>query len=273
MKWRILKSGKLNPAENMAIDEAILNGIIQGRPVPTIRFYGWEPATVSCGYHQSAEKEVDFAALKEFGFGFVRRPTGGRLVLHNEEVTYSVIAPTSGKFSGNVYEIYAEISKVLASGFSMLGIEVDFEKGEFPSKEQRQVSNPCFSSSSRFELSYKRKKIVGSAQLRKEKAFLQHGSILLNHNQSKIAFILPNLKKEKKEKLALTLCKKTISINEIVSPKISFSQACDIFEQAFKKSWPCNEFCNIASLEEFEKSNVTHLVNNKYASNKWNKRK
>ena len=273
MKWRILKSGKLNPAENMAIDEAILNGIIQGRSVPTIRFYDWEPATVSCGYHQSAEKEVDFTALKEFGFSFVRRPTGGRLVLHNEEITYSVIAPTSGKFSCNVTEIYSEISKVLASGFSLLGIEVDFEKGELGSKEQRQVSNPCFTSSSRFELSYKKKKIVGSAQLRKEKAFLQHGSILLNHNQSQIAFILPNLEKNKREKLALTLSKKTISINEIVSSKISFSQACDIFEQAFKKSWKSDEFCNTAYLEDFEKSNVKLLVNNKYASNKWNKRK
>jgi len=273
MKWRILKSGNLNPAENMAIDEAILNGIIRGRSVPTIRFYGWKPATVSCGYHQSAEKEIDFAALKEFGFGFVRRPTGGRLVLHNEEVTYSVIAPTSGKFSGNITEIYSEISKVLASGFSMLGIEVDFEKGELSSKEQRQVSNPCFTSSSRFELSYKRKKIVGSAQLRKENAFLQHGSILLNHNQSKIAFILSNMEKERREKLASTLSKKTISINEIVSSKISFNRACDIFELAFKKSWQSDEFCNTASLEEFEKSNVELLINNKYASNKWNKRK
>ena len=127
MKWRFLISGKLNSAENMAIDEAIFNCVQAGRSLPTIRFYDWEPSTVSCGYNQEVAKEVDLLALKQHGFGFIRRPTGGRLVLHDNEVTYAVIGPAVGKLSGNVTESYSEISKALAKGLELMGIGVDFE--------------------------------------------------------------------------------------------------------------------------------------------------
>ena len=116
MKWRFLIDGKLSPAENMALDEAIFECVQDGRSLPTIRFYNWEPSTVSCGYNQEVAKEVDFAELKKHDYGFVRRPTGGRLVLHNNEVTYAVISPFEGRLSGNVTESYSEISKALAKG-------------------------------------------------------------------------------------------------------------------------------------------------------------
>ena len=152
MHWRILNSGKKSPAENMAIDEAILEAVITGKSLPTIRFYDWNPSTASCGYNQKVDDEVDFSALEKFGFGFVRRPTGGRLVLHDQEITYSVIAPIEGKFAGSVTQAYSVISLALAEGLREMGVDVELEKGSLDSKHQRQAANPCFSSSSKYEL-------------------------------------------------------------------------------------------------------------------------
>ncbi|HNX00587.1 MAG TPA: biotin/lipoate A/B protein ligase family protein, partial [Candidatus Cloacimonadota bacterium] len=164
---------KIAPEENMAIDEAILIGLENGFSEPTIRFYDWNPPTVSFGYHQDAEKETDMARIFSKGYGLIRRPTGGRLVLHKNEITYAVIAPLADHLQGNVIDVYSEVSQALAEGFRIMGIQVNFEKGSLSSREQREAHNPCFSSSSRYELSYQGKKIVGSAQVRKNNLFLQ----------------------------------------------------------------------------------------------------
>ena len=273
MKWRIIKSGKMGPAENMAIDEAIFEGNISGRSCPTIRFYDWNPPTVSCGYNQEVEKEVDFELLDKFGFGFVRRPTGGRLVLHYDEITYAVIAPVRDLLKGNITDSYSVISTALAQGLNLLGINAEFEKGSLSSDHQRSSSNPCFSSSSRFELTCKGRKIVGSAQVRKNKVLLQHGSILLAHDQSAVANIIPNLNFTQKEKLAHHLSRKTTSINQILDNPVTFEKAVNTLEKGFKKNWKSEEFFQSENLflEEIEK--VDFLINRKYSTIEWNKRK
>ena len=93
--WRFIDSGNCSPAFNMALDEALLEWHSEGKIPPTIRFYGWNPPTLSIGYFQKVEKEIDMEAVKKYGLGFVRRPTGGRGVLHDQELTYSVIVSES----------------------------------------------------------------------------------------------------------------------------------------------------------------------------------
>ncbi|MDO9577118.1 MAG: lipoate--protein ligase family protein [Candidatus Cloacimonadales bacterium] len=273
MKWRILNSGKCGSAENMAIDEAILSGIIKGTSLPTIRFYDWQSSTASCGYNQIAEKEVDFAALQKFGFGFVRRPTGGRLVLHDHEVTYAVIVPISGKLDGNVTESYSEISRALATGLKILGIEVELEKGNLSSAHQRQEANPCFASSSRYELAYRNKKIVGSAQVRKSGVLLQHGSILLNYNQSKLANIIPGLSEAERNRLSNYLANKTIAINEILEQPASYEDAVLALTAGFEKTWLFDTFAACKDIDIDERNEVLRLMNSKYLTDEWNKRK
>ena len=273
MKWRLLICGKLNPAENMAIDEAIFECVQDGRSMPTIRFYDWEPSTVSCGYNQEVAKEVDFVALKKFGFGFVRRPTGGRVVLHDNEVTYAVICPTEGRLSGNVTDSYSIISEALAKGLELMGINVDFEKSNLSSEHQRQTANPCFSSSSRYELSYQRKKIVGSAQVRKNNSLLQHGSILLNYNQSKLAQVMPDLTDDQRERLANYLKRKTIAINEILSIPISYDKAIEFFITGFKEKWIMDELVTHKNLETYELEIAEQLRLTKYLTDEWNLKK
>jgi len=273
MKWRFLVSGKLSPAENMAIDDAIFQCIQDGRSLPTIRFYDWEPSTISCGFNQEAAKEVDFTALDELGFGFVRRPTGGRVVLHDNEVTYSVISPVAERLAGNVTASYSEISKALAKGFELLGIKVDFEKGNLSSEHQRQVANPCFTSSSRYELSYKRKKIVGSAQVRKNGCLLQHGSILLNYDQSKLAQILHGLSIAQKERMSNYLKRKTVSINQILSVPKEYYEVVELLISGFKEKWSTDEFMNKNTLETYELKIANELRLTKYLTDEWNQKK
>ena len=272
MKWRILKSGKLSPAENMAIDEAIMQAVIAGKSLPTIRFYDWNPSTASCGYNQSAEKEVDFRALEKYGYGFVRRPTGGRLVLHDQEVTYSVIAPIDGRFSGSITNAYSIISLALAEGLKEMGIEVELERGNLTSAHQREEANPCFTSSSKFELKCNRKKIVGSAQVRKDNILLQHGSILLNNDQSKIAYLLPNLEEDQRNKLAHYLSRKTIAINQVLEIPISYNDAVICLENGFRKSWDTDIFSKHNKLTQYEIETSSRLVHSKYLTDEWNKR-
>lgn len=273
MRWRIIKSGKMDPAENMATDEAIFEGIIVGKSDPTIRFYSWNPPSVSCGYNQDAEKEVDFELLDKFGFGFVRRPTGGRLVLHYDEITYAVIAPIRGILKGTITDSYSEISKALANGLDILGINIEFEKGSLSSDYQRRSSNPCFSSSSRFELTCYGKKIVGSAQVRKKNVLLQHGSILLEHDQSKIAHIIPNLTLIQKRKLAFHLSQKTTAVNQILEKPVSFEKAVNTLIKGFEKTWRSEEFYRSENLLTVENDKIDFLINSKYSTNRWNKKK
>ena len=102
MNWRIIISGKKSPAENMAIDEAIFLGNIENTSPPTIRFYDWNPPTASFGYNQKIKNELDLDLLEKKGYAFIKRPTGGRLVLHKDEITYAVIAPAQERLKGSI---------------------------------------------------------------------------------------------------------------------------------------------------------------------------
>ena len=268
MNWRIIISGKKSPAENMAIDEAIFLGNIEKTSPPTIRFYDWNPPTASFGYNQKILKELDLNILEKKGYAFIKRPTGGRLVLHKDEITYAVIAPAQGRLKGNITDSYSEISKPLALGLQNLGVNVEFEKGTLSSFSQKQAFNPCFTSSSRYELKYKNKKIVGSAQYRKNKCILQHGSILLNHNQSEVASLLPNVSSEQRERLSNYLAKKTICINQISKKKYSFEYAVSVIINAFKQCWSDDLFIEDC-LNDTELIRIKEL-NKKFSSKKWN---
>ncbi len=273
MKWRIIKEDKKNYAYNMAVDEAILIGVINGTSLPTIRFYDWEPPTASCGYNQTASNEVDFNVLKKKGYGFVRRPTGGRLVLHKNEVTYSVIAPLEDFLSGNVTHTYSMISLALANGLKKMGIDVSLEKGTLSTAHQRASANPCFTSASRYELSYNKKKIVGSAQVRRDNCFLQHGSILLDQNQKEVAELLPGFDDDKRKRIMKYLDIKTVAINQILKNKIDFYTAVNYLILGFVDEWKIKNFITDGKLSDDELKSVTYLISEKYNNDSWNFKK
>jgi lipoate-protein ligase A len=161
----------------MALDEAIYYCYLSGSAPPTLRFYGWSPPTLSVGYFQEINKEINLAGIGERGYGLVRRSTGGRAVLHHHELTYSVVAGIKEGVPDSLIGSYLYISKALVNACRAFGVLAELHEG---AAEKAKRTGACFESPSWYELTVSGRKLVGSAQLRQQGSFLQHGSILLD---------------------------------------------------------------------------------------------
>jgi len=174
-RLRVLVHGRASGAWNMAVDEALLDAADGGW---TLRFYAWDRPTISLGYAQPMLRGVDTERARKLGIPLVRRPTGGRAVLHADEITYSLAAPAeSGALAGGISASYRIIAAGLQEGLRLAGTEVDVERcGAAPAPSHK---GPCFSARTRYELSAGGRKLAGSAQRRRDGRLLQHGSLLL----------------------------------------------------------------------------------------------
>ncbi len=170
----------------MTRDERLLAEAQAGNPVPVLRFYGWDPPTVSLGRFQKEETAIDRKACEARGIGIVRRITGGRAVLHDRELTYSIISPANHPlFPNDVLGTYRVIGQGLLAGFQNLGVAAEMvsRSGRHAGLVEKDAKAPsCFASPSWYEIVVKGRKIVGSAQRRVGGAFLQHGSILIAYD-------------------------------------------------------------------------------------------
>lgn len=219
--------------ENMQIDNDLLDSaIISNAKAPTLRLYGWSPACVSLGRNQS-EDFLDKALLQSQKIDVVRRLTGGRALLHDKELTYSYIVPTFALKNGeSVVESYKEISQLLIASFAALGIELDFgqkkrqtkrlnQNNDFSkSKVAKKGPDYCMSISTGADLCFNGKKLIGSAQLRKQGYILQHGSILFDYDKAKTE----NIFKEPADENSLTCLKKinpSLTLDEVKNTLIS----------------------------------------------------
>src|SRR5712691_52840 len=176
--WRLLLDPPAAGAWNMAVDEVLLDGVASGSAPPTVRFYEWAPACLSLGYFQPFEVVHD-AGCRALGVDVVRRPTGGRAILHDRELTYSVALPL--RLLGNdrgLLPSYQRLSLALERGLSHLGVPVVLapESAAQPVPDQGPI---CFDRPSAHEILLHGRKLVGSAQVRRATAILQHGSILI----------------------------------------------------------------------------------------------
>lgn len=169
-----------NGQENMQIDSDLLDYAIANKlNYPIFRLYGWKPACISLGRNQSDEF-IDKEFLKQEGIDLVRRLTGGRALLHDNEITYSYICPTSYLKNGeNVTKSYIEISQILIDKFKKIGIELNFGT----TKKINTKFDYCMLISTGADLCYEGKKLIGSAQCRKNGYILQHGSILYDYDK------------------------------------------------------------------------------------------
>jgi lipoate-protein ligase A len=191
IKWRLIVDDALDSALNMAIDEALLLHCQENKKTslfPSLRFFCWKTPTLSLGYAQEWKKTVDLDYCKSQGIDIVRRPTGGRAVLHDKELTYSVVAQCEGNFfSKSTLETYRHISAALVCGFNNINIPAQLAIPHLNHQFTYKLTNkPCFFSTSKYELAYRGKKMVGSAQKRLKNSFLQHGSILLEVDKERL---------------------------------------------------------------------------------------
>jgi len=274
-KWRFIDSGKSDPYYNMACDEALLDWHSQGVIPPTIRFYGWNPATLSIGYFQKAHKEINFDMVKQHNLGFVRRPTGGRGVLHEYELTYSVIvAEDYPEMPKSVTEAYRIISQGLLEGFKLLGLDAYFAVPK-TEEEHLQLKNPrssnCFDVPSWYELVVEGRKIAGSAQTRQKGVILQHGSILLDLDEDKLFSLFTYPSKRVKERMLRAFREKAVAINAISTRRIELKEANEAFQQGFKLGLSIDLEPYVLSMEE--EQYIQQLAKDKYSSDDWNFRR
>jgi len=177
-QWRLILDPPLPGKANMEKDLEIMDQVSCGECPPTLRIYRWSPPALSLGYFQDDRQVVNIDACKKRGIDVIRRPTGGRAILHCDELTYSIVVPEAHPFinKGGVIDAYLAISRGLVTAFNLL----DIVASVVPENEVRPGLSPgsCFDTPSAYEIKIDGKKVVGSAQLRRDGIVLQHGAIL-----------------------------------------------------------------------------------------------
>ncbi|GMR13451.1 MAG: lipoate--protein ligase family protein [Gemmatimonadota bacterium] len=177
LSWRVLSDPPLQGFENMARDHALAEELEAGQAV--LRLYGWDRPTVSLGRNEPGKRCYDTARARESGLPFVRRPTGGRAVLHSDELTYAVVAPL--RSLGSLRQVYERVNEGLMMGLRALGADVELASST--GAVGKPDAGPCFREPAAGEVTAGGRKLIGSAQARIGDGFLQHGSLLLGGDQ------------------------------------------------------------------------------------------
>lgn len=273
--WAFLDTGNQSAAYNMAVDEALLDWHSKGDIPPVVRFYGWEPAALSIGYFQKAEKEVNFEELQKHGLGFVRRPTGGRGVLHEHELTYSVIVSENHpEMPAGVTEAYRVISEGVLQGFRTLGLQAEFAVPR-TEEEKASLKNPrssvCFDAPSWYELVVEGRKVAGSAQTRQKGVILQHGSILLDIDEDKLFSLFHYPNDRVKERMKSAFKSKAVAINDLRAESVTLDEARVSFKQGFEQG--LNIELAPLQLTEDQNRQIAVIQKERYENPSWNFRR
>ena len=237
--WTFVDSGERTGTENMALDESLARSLAAGEGGPVLRIFRWRPWTISLGYNQHAA-ELDAARCAADGIDIVRRPTGGRAILHAEELTYSVVMRTGRR---SVLQVYNEISGALVRGLALYGVDVALQKSQpdFPAAYRSVTSVPCFTSSARYEIEWEGRKLVGSAQRRfggpDADAVLQHGSILCGPAHLRLADYLAVPDDGTRGRIRELLRAKTADLGTITGLPVDLDRLGDCIRRGFADAW------------------------------------
>jgi lipoyl(octanoyl) transferase len=240
--WRFEDSGPIPGSENMQRDEQYarqLQNSPRGVHPPFLRLYGWRPWAISLGHHQSAD-DLDRERCGTDRIDIVRRPTGGRAILHAEELTYCVVMHTGRR---GVLAVYNDISRALVRGLQLFGVDVSLQKSQpnFQEAYRHASSIPCFTSSARYEIEWRGRKLVGSAQRRygdgEQDVVLQHGSILCGPAHKRLTdylriddpALLARVRKEMEEK--------TVDLQEVTGRVMDVPVLADCIKRGFEQEW------------------------------------
>lgn len=271
--WRLLVTPPTDGATNMAIDEAILHALADGVGRPTLRFYQWVPPCLSLGYNQHYD-EVDGAACARLGYSWVRRPTGGRAILHTDELTYSVIAPVGDpRVDGGILESYRRLSTGLLAGLRALGADVFQAQREKVRNSQK--GGVCFDTPSNYEITVGGKKLIGSAQVRRRRMVLQHGTLPLTGDLARI-FTCLRVTEPGSDGRSVSvdwgdwLLARACTLEQALGREVSFHEAADALAQGFASALDLR--LEPSDLTQDERTLVERLRREQYASDDWNRR-
>ena len=232
--WRLIVSGEANGATNMAVDEAILEAVVAGMVPGTLRFYFWRPPCISVGYAQPLEEMVNLDLCRREGVEWVRRPTGGRAILHTDEVTYSVaLRGDDPRVRGDVVTSYRHLSQGLLAGFRTLGLEV--VQARLQEQARPSQSPACFDRPSHYEITCRGRKLVGSAQARRRGAILQHGSIPLRGDVARLVHYL-RMPEEERTALQAKLRQRAITLEEALGRPLPEATVVEALARGFSEA-------------------------------------
>lgn len=265
--WRLISHSSKDGAWNMAVDEAILESTAQKKAPPTLRVYAWTPPCLSIGYTQN-NKDVDLSALHSFGWHLVRRPTGGRAILHADELTYAVITSQDDPLvAGGVLESYRRLSAALLRTLVLLGLNARADQ-TYP--DAPGVSAVCFETPSNYEITAGGKKLIGSAQARRLGGMLQHGSLPLFGDLSRITQVLAFSDESQRLDATRRLLQHATTLEATLGKTIDWKTAAHTLEQAFAETFSILFEPGDLTNEEIQRAN--ELVAQKYSNPNWTDR-
>lgn len=266
--WRLVIDDAQPGAWNMARDQAILD-LYPSLQQPTLRMYRWTPACVSLGLAQRWARAVDHTACRTLGLDVVRRPTGGRAIVHDRELTYSVVVGLDQAVGrGTIMHSYRALSAALQAGLARLGVHSTFEPERAPHTHRpRHTSAACFDTPAAYEIAVHGRKLIGSAQARQENALLQHGSLLLHADPARWAQVLrlpPTLD-------APALGQRMIGLDEVLGAEPSFDVVAHALVAGVEAT--CGVTLVPGTLTAAEETRAAELVTEKYDNPAWTMRR
>ncbi len=249
-KWRLIEDIEDNGAKQMAIDETIARARAKNQVPNTLRFFTWKPACVTIGYFQSLEKEVDKKKAKEADIDIIRRYTGGGAVLHEFELTYSIVL-SENDVPSDIIESYKIICNAIVEGFKLLNINAQF----------KEIN----------DIIVNNKKISGNAQTRMNGVVLQHGTILIDVDVDKMFSILKVPDEKIRDKMIETVKDRVTSLKKESEKEISIQELRQAMIKGFEKVF--NVGFEEQKLSEEEMSAAEDIYNTKYSTDEWNNKK
>lgn len=268
--WRlIIDDQPRSGAANMAMDQALAEAAAAGDSPPTLRFYRWQPPAVSLGRHQPIT-DVDANVVHQLGYEIVRRPTGGRAILHTDELTYAVTAAADEpRVSGSLMDAYLRLSNALLNGLQRVGLHADKAAGDV--RAGPNVSAACFEVPSAYEITANGRKLIGSAQSRRAGYVLQHGSLPLVGDIGRLVDVLA-LPNEERSRLRVELVARACTLAEAMGvaeddPSLDFKHVAQAIIQGF------GELLNLsfkpAQPSPAELRRTATLIREQFANSEW----
>mgnify|MGYP000868598840 CR=1 FL=1 len=224
--WRFIDSGPMTGRQNMAIDLALAEHAARPAARAVLRLYSWKPPAISLGYHQSLA-EIDRERCLADQIDIVVRPTGGRAVLHADELTYAVIIPQHDPcYDDRILTVYERISRSLLAAFRNLDVAVEFERAEKAATDfsRGELAALCYAGSVQYEILHHGRKLVGSAQRRLDGVVLQHGSILLGPRHLDLPYYLSRMDDNRRAAVRSYLERRTITLNELSKRPVTYER-------------------------------------------------
>lgn len=262
--FRYLNTEVQDAAMNMAIDESVLTHHLNGEVPPTLRVFRWSQPSISLGRFQSIEREIVSERCQQLGVALVRRPTGGRAVYHRDEFTYSIVISKRYGVPPGVVAAYAYLAQGLLAALRLLGIQAELSD----ERVSKHPSAACFSSSTQADLTSGGFKLIGSAQVWKDDALLQQGSLPLDDQSAEFFSMLRFPNEVAREEALDQYRNKTTPLHTIV-PGASWDDVADAFHNGFSEALQEDFVYNTLSPSEWELAH--RLVEEKYSKLEWRK--